>query len=114
MGLSDILGDGNIDSIMRVWKGMNEADKAHFINQVALALSVWGSDENGKRLVVEIIRIMTDNGTKTLADFGLYVDQVIALQESQGMLDKIQRASLIIEGYRVKNAMSSVPHMDIV
>jgi hypothetical protein len=110
----DFLDDESKTRIIKIWRGMEEGDKAHFINQVALALSVWGSDGKGKRLVVEILRIMTDNGTGTLADFGLYVDKVIALKVAPGLRDEIKRASLIIEGYRVKNAMSSEPHISLV
>ncbi|MBD3210650.1 hypothetical protein GF318_04690 [Candidatus Micrarchaeota archaeon] len=110
----DILDDEKKKRIIKIWKDMNEADKAHFINQVALALSVWGSDKKAKKMVVKILGIMTDNGTGTLADFGLYVEKALKLEESDEMKNDIKRAVLIIEGYRVKNALSSEPHLELV
>jgi hypothetical protein len=109
----DFLDDQSKMRIVGIWKNMSEADKAHFINQVALALSVWGSDEKGKRMVIEILRMMTNNGTRTLADFGLYVDKAVGMKEASGLDDKIRRAALIIEGYRIKNALSSEPHKEL-
>ncbi len=109
----DFLDDESKERIIKTWKRMSESDKAHFINQVALALSIWGSGRKGKRLVIEILRIMTDNGTKTLADFGLYVERVIDIEEAEGLGESIRRASLIIEGYRIKNALSSEPHREL-
>ena len=109
----DIIDNESKERIIEIWGKMNESDKAHFINQVALALSVWGSDEKGKTLVVEILRIMTDNGTSTLADFGLYIEKAIELEAADDLTEKIARASLIIEGYRIKNALSSEPHLEL-
>lgn len=109
----DFIDDESKQRIIETWKGMSESDKAHFINQVALALSIWGSDKKGKRVVVEILRIMTEDGTKTLADFGLYVDKALELDEANGLDEDIKRAVLIIEGYRIKNALSSEPHREL-
>ena len=109
----DFLDNGTKERILRTWKAMSESDKAHFINQVALALSIWGSDEKGRRVVIEVLRIMMSNGTRTLADFGLYVDRALDSGEAAGLDDKIKRASLIIEGYRIKNALSSEPHKEL-
>jgi hypothetical protein len=109
----DIIDEQNKARIVTMWKNMSESDKTHFINQVALALSIWGSDEKGKLLVVEVLRSLTNNGTKTLADFGLYVDTIITRKEAEGLTDKIERASKIIEKYRIKNSLSSEPHRDL-
>lgn len=109
----DFVDDENKGKIIKTWKTMSESDKAHFINQVALALSIWGSDRKGKRLVVEILRIMAENGTKTLADFGLYVEKALESKEASGLDENIKRASLIIEGYRIKNALPSEPHLEL-
>ena len=108
---------GEIDDKVKVrlldsWKGMSETDKTHFINQVALSMSIWGSDEGGKRLVVEVLRMMAGNGSRTLADFGLYVDR-LATNAVATKKNKIERAVLILEGYRIKNGLSSIPHQDI-
>lgn len=96
------------------WKGMSNADKGHFINQVALALSIWGSDRKGKDIVIEILKRMTSNGSSTLADFGLYIEDVIGVKETAGMEEQIKRAALVIEGYRIKNALPSEPHRPLV
>ena len=109
---------GDIDDKVKVklldsWKNMSETDKTHFINQVALSMSIWGSDESGKRLVVEVLRMMAGNGSRTLADFGLYVDKLTETKAGSTKKSKIERAALILEGYRIKNGLSSIPHQDI-
>ncbi|MFH1785343.1 MAG: hypothetical protein ABH842_02860 [Candidatus Micrarchaeota archaeon] len=109
----DIIDEENKAKIVTMWKNMSEMDKAHFINQVALALSIWGSDEKGKKLVVEVLRYLSNNGTSTLADFGLYIEKVASTKDAQGMADKIKRASKIIENYRIKNSLSSEPHREL-
>lgn len=109
----DFLDEGSKSKIVSTWKAMSESDKTHFINQVALGLSVWGSDDKGKRVVVEILGLMTSNGTNTLADFGLYVDQVASNPTVTDLADKIRRAAVIIEGYRIKNALPSEPHKEL-
>jgi hypothetical protein len=112
--VADILNDDSKDKIVTIWKRMSEGDKAHFINQVALALSIWGSDRKGKRLVVEVLRFMTDDGTTTLADFGLYIEKLLEAKEASEVANEVKRASVIILGYRIKNSMSSEPHLSIV
>ena len=107
------LDDSTKSKIVGTWKSMSESDKAHFINQVALALSVWGSDDMGKRMVVEILELMAKNGTETLADFGLFIDRAAGLPAGAGFKDRIKRASMIIEGYRIKNSMPSEPHKEL-
>jgi len=109
----DILDEASKDHVIGIWKAMSDIDKGHFINQVALALSVWGSDEKGKRLVVDVLRLMTTNGTSTLADFGLYVEKALQLEGVTGLASKIKRASIIIEGYRIKNSLPSEPHKEL-
>lgn len=109
----DVLDDKIKEKILIAWRDMSETDKAHFINQVALALSVWGSDEKGRMVVIEVMRAMANDGVHTLADFGLYVDRVVGTKEAAGLDSRIRRASLIIEGYREKNALSSEPHREL-
>jgi hypothetical protein len=113
MAAFDFLDDASKGRIVEIWKEMSESDKAHFINQVALALSIWGSDEKGKRAVLEVLRLMTSNGTSTLADFGLYVEKTLGSKEVAGLEDKVKRAAIIIEGYRIKNALASEPHREL-
>ena len=100
-------------NILRSWKGMSETDKTHFINQIAIAMSVWGSDKKGEKLVAEVLKMMMTNGTSTLADFGLYVDKLLQIKAGAGKKDKIERAAIILEGYRIKYGLSSIPHRDI-
>jgi len=110
----DILNEGNIDRILDIWKNMKEEDKAHFINQVALAMSIWGTDEQGKQMVVEILKVMTDDKSQTLADFGLYVKNAATTKIGKTKKNKIEKAALVVEGYRIKNSMSSEPHRELV
>ncbi len=109
----DYLSDETKMKIIDKWRLMSETDKAHFINQVALAMSVWGSDKKGRQLVVEVMNYMTQNGTATLADFGIYVERLLKSKFSTGRVAKIKRATLILEGYRVKHSLSSEPHKEI-
>ena len=109
----DNFNDDAKTEIIEKWKNMSETDKAHFINQVALALSVWGSDEKGRKLVVEVLRHMNRSGTNTLADFGIFVERLLQSESAAGRTSKIKRASLILEGYRIKHALSSEPHLEI-
>ncbi len=111
-----MFGELNDDAKVEIidkWKFMSETDKAHFINQVALALSVWGSDEKGRELVVEVLRHMNKSGTSTLADFGIFVNRLLKTKATAGRISKIKRAGLILEGYRIKHSLSSEPHLDI-
>ena len=114
MVIADLIEDEDKEMVLDIWKSMDEEDKGHFINQVALAMSVWGSEKKGKILVIEIIKAMTQNGTSTLADFGLYIPKIIGVDEDEDMNERIKRAALIVEGYRIKHALSSEPHMELV
>ncbi len=109
----DYVSDDTKRAVIGIWSGMSESDKTHFINQVALALSVWGDDVRGKRLVVEVLESMAENSTKTLADFGLYVRKAEASRLARDRVAKMKRASLVLEGYRLKHGLSSVPHKEI-
>ena len=51
---------------------------------------------------------MSNNGTNTLADFGLFIEKLP--ERAEDMQGKIERAALIIEGYRIKHALPSEPH----
>jgi len=109
----DIIDEGSKAKIVGIWKAMDETDKGHFINQVALALSVFGNEEKGRRLVIGILGMMCNNGTNTLADFGLYIDRAVSLPDASGITDKVKRAAIILEGYRIKNGLPSEPHHDL-
>jgi len=109
----DFISDEAKAKVLDKWRLMSETDKAHFINQVAIALSIWGSDEKGKKLVVEVLKFMTENGTSTLADFGIYTEKLLSIKAVSGRETKIKRASLILEGYRIKHSLPSEPHRDI-
>lgn len=111
--MMDYIDDEIKLKIMDKWRLMSETDKAHFINQVALSLSVWGSDTKGRELVVEVLKYMMTNGTSTLADFGIYVGKLIKSKKGTGRVSKIRRASLILEGYRIKHSLSSEPHREL-
>jgi len=109
----DYVGEEVKQKIVNVWSAMTESDKTHFINQVALSLSVWGDDIRGKRLVVEVLEAMATNSTKTLADFGLYAKRVENSRLARDRLKKMKRAFLILEGYRIKHGLPSIPHKEL-
>ncbi len=97
------------DKIVKIWKTMNESNKMHFINQMALALSVWGSDENGKKKVLEVIDAMVSDGSETLSDFGLYISKGV-----KSIGDKEKRANRIIEDYRLKYDLPTFPTKPLI
>ena len=99
--------------ILNVWGQMSESDKTHFINQAALALSVWGDDIRGKRLVVEVLELMALNGTSTLADFGIYAKKVEDSRLARDRVKRMKRTSLVLEGYRIKHGLPSMPHTEL-
>ena len=111
MGVFDNVDPETKARLVRVWERMGELDRDFFVDQVALALSIWGSDETGRDFVANILSRMMDEGSHNLSDFGLYVET--AISDVKGRHDKIRKAGIIIDDYRMKNALSSVPHKDI-
>ncbi len=99
--------------MVSIWKKMNQEQKDHFVNQVALALSIWDSDEKGKRLVAEILSKVVRDGSNTLSDFGLYLEEYEKSADFRDKRIQIKRAVTIVENYRVKHALSSVPHKEV-
>ncbi|MEM4272380.1 MAG: hypothetical protein QXH30_02225 [Candidatus Bilamarchaeaceae archaeon] len=98
--------------MVAIWKGMSEEDREYFVDQVALALSIWGGDEAGKLLVARVMSTLVKDGSKNLADFGLYIEEYLESNEKEGRKERMMRASDVINRYRMKNALSSVPHKD--
>jgi hypothetical protein len=113
MGAFEKLDSATKKRMVEIWGEMDEEDKNHFVDQVALALSIWGCDDGGKLLVAKVIGTLVGNGSKTLADFGLYIDEYLDGNSAEGRRGKMERASSIIARYRLKNALSSVPHRDL-
>ena len=91
-----------------IWKSMEDGDQEHFINQVALCLSIWGSDEKGKQIAVDTVRALLDDGSKNLADFGIYAGQAgkTGAGEKTGQFKK---AAGLLESYRFKHDLPSEP-----
>ena len=106
----DSLTDADKELVLNTWKNMSEIDKGHFINQVAIALSVLGSDASGRKVVLDVLKLMSKDKTSNLSDFGLYLQSV---SSNKSIVEKVKRASTILDGYRVKNALSSEPHRDL-
>lgn len=111
MGVFDNVDAETKARLVRVWEKMGELDRDFFVDQVALSLSIWGSDEAGRGLVAKILSRMMEDGSHNLSDFGLYVDTVVG--EAGGRHEKVKKAGLIIDDYRLRNALSSVPHKEI-
>ncbi|MFA5077365.1 MAG: hypothetical protein WC488_02980 [Candidatus Micrarchaeia archaeon] len=91
-----------------IWKAMSQEDREHFINQVALALSVVGSDEKGKKLMAGLLGNMLEDGSRNLADVGLYLEFVDEA-ELKGKEDKFRKAQSMLENYRFKHDLPSEP-----
>lgn len=106
----DTLTDSEKERVLNSWKHMSEVDKGHFINQVAIALSVLGSDEKGRKIVLDVLKIMSKDGSCNLSDFGLYI---YLLPKGRVNSEQLGRTRNVLDGYRIKNALSSEPHHDI-
>lgn len=101
------------EKMIDAWREMSETEKTHFVNQVALALSIWGNDIEGNRMVVRILELLARDGCNNLVDFGLYIEYLLQQGEFNRQ-DKVQRAYRIIEGYRLRNELPSEPHKEIM
>ncbi len=108
----DFFDDETKERVLGTWKKMKEEDKGHFINQVSLALSIWGSDERGKMLVLEILKHMIMNGSMNLADFGLYINKMQAHRIAADRKTKVKRVATIVDGYRIRNSLPPFPQKE--
>lgn len=111
MGVFEDVDEDTKKKIVKVWEKMSEKDRDFFVDQVALGLSIWGSDETGKSFIAKILTKMVEDGSENLSDFGLYVETI--LEEANKREEKVRKAGIIIEDYRLRNALSSVPHKEI-
>ena len=57
------VSDGLKGKIVDTWKTMNESEKTHCINQMALSLSIWGSDANNIWAVGDAGSVLVWNGS---------------------------------------------------
>jgi len=111
MGVFEDVDENTKKKIVKVWERMEDKHKDFFVDQVALAMSIWGSDEMGKSFIAKILETMMEDGSENLSDFGLYVESVLG--EADKREDKVRKAGIIIDDYRMRNALSSVPHKEI-
>ncbi len=88
--------------IVRIWKAMNEKDKKHFVNQVALLFTVLGINVKSRELVVDIIERLIKDNSKNLSDFGIYLEEL-------NSDPSLKKAKLIIEDYRFKHGLAMEP-----
>lgn len=100
--------------LVDIWKTMDNEGKKHFVDQVAVALSIWGADDNGKRIVVEIFKLMAESGTSTLADFGIYVNYLLESELIEDRRKKVEKAAKIIGNYRLRNNLPQEPQTDML
>ncbi len=113
MGAFEKIDMDSKKEMVHIWEKMGGEDKDYFVDQVALALSIWGSDDAGKLLVGKVIGTLIKDGSENLADFGLYIEEYLEGNRGEKRSGKVERASGIIARYRLKNALSSVPHKEI-
>ncbi|MGV8176698.1 MAG: hypothetical protein ACP5NX_02795 [Candidatus Bilamarchaeaceae archaeon] len=104
------MGMEHKEFLVKRWKGMDKAHQNHFINQVALTLSVCGSDLDGRKVVVDVLHELVKDGSGNLSDFGIYLGKLLDERRFNGMTVKAKRASNIVEGYRMKHDLPSEPH----
>ena len=105
----DEMGKESKKRIILIWKSMSETDKTHFVNQVAITLSVLGSENGGKGQVVEVVNFLIEDGAKNLADFGIY------MRASLKELDKKERRAIkIVDNYRMKHNLPNLPSKPLV
>ncbi len=96
-----------------IWKSMDDADKEHFINQVALTLSVLGDTKESRSLIAEAIKLLLKDGSTNLADVGLYLETLLSqLRGKMGRKEShnLKRAILFVESYRLKYDLPPTPH----
>ncbi len=113
MSIFDLTNKNTQKGIVKLWKKMEKDDKDYFIDQVALALSVWGTDDKGKKLVAKVLTTLVTDGSGNLADFGLYIEEYLEDNSKEKRKGKMERASGIISRYRLKTALSSIPHKEV-
>lgn len=111
-----IFEDFNLETkkkLVVIWKSMDAPEHEHFINQVALGISIWGSDEKGKEIAVQIIKNMLIDGSKNLADFGIYLE---FLDEDyiKGREEKFKKAMTLLESYRFRHDLPSEPSKQFI
>lgn len=113
MSLFEDFGPEEKKRIVEIWKAMSPQDREHFINQAAIGLSVWGSDDKGKNIITNLIRNMLEDGSKNLADFGLYLE---FLDEKiiSGKEERFRKAIALIDSYRFKHDLPSEPNKDFI
>jgi hypothetical protein len=102
--------------IVDLWRYMKQEDREHFINQVALALSVWGADDQGKSMVAKVMESLVKDGSKNLSDFGIYIDRLILAENDKALEARngeIVKAIEVVDAYRIRYEMSSEPHKTI-
>jgi hypothetical protein len=117
MGAFDKVSGEAKKAMVAIWKTMNPEDKMHFVNQVALALCIWGDDEKGKEMVALILEKLVEDGSKNLADFGLYIEWFMKSGGEEiykTKAEKAKRAALVIDGYRIKHGLPSEPQKTIL
>ena len=114
MNVFDIVDDKIKSSILSTWKTMKTDEKDQFIDQVSIALSVWGSDELGKKLVINVMSKLLNDGSESLSDFGLYIPQLLDNSSTpKELYQKVKRAYIVIDSYRIKHALPSEPHKNL-
>ncbi|NPA22651.1 MAG: hypothetical protein GXN92_03710 [Candidatus Micrarchaeota archaeon] len=89
--------------IVEAWKQMSYEDKAHFRNQIAIALALLGNNERAKRIIASVIDMMIDH-TNNLSDFGYWFNKYISKVSRKPR--NATKTGLALEGYRMKYALS--------
>ncbi len=110
MNLFDGLTKEEAKRLAAVWKSMGEEDKEHFVNQVALALSVLGDGREGREAVAQSLKLLLQDGSKNLSDVGLYMEKILPAVKDRKLAHRIKKAALLLESYRLRYDLPPVPH----
>lgn len=94
-----------------IWKTMSKQDRDHFINQVALTLTILNDVEKGKKLIFEILHNMLEDGSKNLADIGLYFE---FLDEDTVKEIHLKKILSVMGNYRFKQGLPSEPNKEFL
>ncbi len=114
VGVEEMVSFKNLDEeskkrIINLWKKMNETDKTHFVNQVAITLSVLGPENGGKKQIADVMKKLIDDGAENLADFGIYMRAGL-----KNLDRKERRAVNIVDNYRMKYNLPNMPSKPII
>ena len=102
MGAFDSLPPQRKKKLIEAWKNMSQEDKAHFRNQIALALVLMGNTKTSKKTIAKILDYMIDH-TNNLSEFGHWFNKYMSKISRKPK--NASKAGIMLEAYRMKYAL---------